>query len=99
MQRNDSLRISALISYPMSVTYSGAKSEEIKGRKELIRHYGRIFTEKLKKLILNTSADSLSAFSDGIMLGSGPMWFLVTGHRKIPVIRIMSINYGKWLHW
>lgn len=98
VRENDSLKIASLVFYPLFVNYSAAKFEKIKGRKERIQHYSCIFAKKLKRLILHTSADSLSAFSDGIMLGSGPMWFLVTGHVKTPIIKIISINYGKWLH-
>jgi hypothetical protein len=88
MARNDEKEyISALISYPLTVTINKRKIK-ISDKDDFIKNYHHIFNKKVKDSLLLQPLADIQANSKGIMIGSGELWINMVNSR----IMITSVN-------
>ena len=73
VRADDRRGVMALIAFPLRVnTTSGSR---LYGAPSALRDYDRIFTPKVRRAILNSSADRIFVRDIGAMVGNGEVWF------------------------
>ncbi len=85
----------ALSSYPFTVKLKAGQIK-LKNEADLKKHAPAILTAKLKEVVRNQSPDSLFKNWQGVMVGSGEIWFSEIGktneNKLVWVYRITAIN-------
>ncbi|NRR33205.1 hypothetical protein HSX11_23820 [Oxalobacteraceae bacterium] len=74
VKSGDKKAVASLLAYPISVNLAG-KRVHLKKAAELIAHYDAIFTPDYRGLILAAVPRNMFSRDQGIMLGSGQVWF------------------------
>jgi len=72
--RNDAAAVASTIRYPIKVTVSG-KVVTLRGPKDLTANYAAIFTPAYRESIARALPRNMFVRDQGIMLGSGQVWF------------------------
>ncbi|MCT4508092.1 MAG: hypothetical protein N4A48_04910 [Tepidibacter sp.] len=67
-------KVSEYIIYPLRVNHDKC-STEIKTADEFIKNYDSIFTEEVKKALLNQEVKDTFVNYQGVMVGYGEIWF------------------------
>lgn len=88
VQSNDAKQFAALVHYPVLVI-SGPHTTKIATPSELIRRYPSLMTAKLKQTILDQSPRCLFGNYQGMMIGSGEIWF---DQDSSGAMKIITIN-------
>jgi predicted lipid-binding transport protein (Tim44 family) len=70
---NDKEKVADYILYPLRVNDS-EKELTIPNKKEFIAKYDQIFTEAIRKALVNQKTDELFVNYQGVMVGSGELW-------------------------
>ncbi len=70
----DKPMVAEMVTYPLKTKVSG-KETTLKDAKDFIAHYDAIVTAKIAAAIKNQTYAKLFANSDGVMIGSGEIWF------------------------
>lgn len=71
---NDQATVAEYIAYPIRVNIDGNKVE-IKNEKEFIEKYDKIMTDPVKEAFINQKIEEVFVNYQGIMVGSGEIWF------------------------
>jgi hypothetical protein len=69
----DSIAVSAFISYPITVTIGG-KRKTLRQAEDLEPVYSKVFTPEIIEVIVNQDYGSLFVNSEGVMFGNGEVW-------------------------
>jgi hypothetical protein len=77
----DKTSVSAMISYPITITLDG-RHRELENATELLKNYDHIFSAKFIKAIKNAVPHNMFVRYDGVMLGDGEVWFDSDGKVK-----------------
>lgn len=78
---DDRNALASLIDYPISVNIDGER-KRISNKSGLLKVYDQIFTSEYKKKILDAFSRNLFSRYNGVMLGSGEVWFDADGNIK-----------------
>jgi hypothetical protein len=89
VQANDQKKIAGMISYPMNFIHEG-KRTRIRNKQTLIARYDSIFTEHIRKAILQQSAHCLFGNYQGEMIGNGEVWFSEMDDGSVKIITVNS---------
>ena len=84
VKRNDRKTVASLIAYPIKVTLS-ARTRSIRSSAELIANYDAIFSPGFRQAIAEAIPRNMFVRDQGIMLGSGQVWFGPDG-------RVIALN-------
>jgi hypothetical protein len=74
VQSGDKTALSGMVSYPLLVIRSGARTR-IRSRAAFLAQYDRLFTPAIRKAILAQKSQCLFGNSSGAMIGDGELWF------------------------
>lgn len=99
VRRNDKLKFSSLVQYPVRV-FEGNHPSEIATPAALLRRYRSIMTPEMKRVILTQSSECLFANGQGVMIGDGQIWFQKQfgGRMKIITLNLRSPEANNYLH-
>ena len=85
---NDAGAVAALTSFPLEVSIDGRRQRVASGAR-FVQLYKEIFTPCLERVVAAATSDELFANANGVMFGSGAIWFSpVSGG----ALRIITIN-------
>jgi hypothetical protein len=87
VREENASRVAALASLPIEVVIKKDR-RRVATRDEFIKRYPDIFDACLKRVVLATTRDQLSASWRGVMLGSGAVWF----GQSHGALRLIAIN-------
>lgn len=76
VRADDRRSVMTLIAFPLRVNSSSGS--RLYSAPSALRDYDRIFTPKVKRAILNASADRIFVRDIGAMVGNGEVWFRET---------------------
>lgn len=79
---DDATKVAGMARYPVDVVIA-KKRRRLRTRDELQKLYPEIFTPCLKKLVAEARPEDLSASYQGVMIGSGAIWFGLQGSRRV----------------
>lgn len=85
--REDKESVAQMMEYPIVAVIDGER-KEVMNQDEFLLNYEKIFTDEFKVILADTRPHHLDAKWEGVMLGSGDIWFNAEG--KVFVIN----NYG-----
>ncbi len=89
----DRQQIVAMVSYPLRTNLAGHVVKL--GPKQLLAHFDELLPQKTLDAITSQSFDTLFANSQGVMIGSGEVWFAAVCAARdcsAPPIMITAIN-------
>lgn len=75
VRTDDKERLAGLILYPLSIHFAGGEEEKLNNEAEFVAQYEEIATPKWKDAILSQAPARLFASWQGLMVGSGELWF------------------------
>lgn len=78
VKRGDKKTVAAQIAYPIQVSLAGRK-KPLRSPPELMANYDAIFTPRYRAAIVNAIPKNMFVRDQGIMLGSGEVWFRSDG--------------------
>lgn len=87
VRANNKQKIASMISYPVNIIRNG-KRGRIRDRQIFLARYDSIFSERLRKVILDQSAHCLFGNANGEMIGNGEVWFSEMGDGSVKIITI-----------
>jgi len=87
IESGDKKQFASLIHYPLRV-FDGDRKIEITSRTDFAKKYSSIITSDVRHAILGQSADCLFGNAQGMMIGSGQVWFLPDSSGKMKIITI-----------
>ena len=87
VRANDKQKIAHMVSYPVNIIRSG-KRTRIHDRQTFLARYDSLFSERLRKVILDQSAHCLFGNANGEMIGNGEVWFSEMGDGSVKIITI-----------
>ena len=90
--QNDKQATAALFSYPMTINFPPKKKLLLSSKADMVKNYDRIFNPLAKKALQTTKTSELFANCQGVMIGSGQIWF-VPGEKGGVIIR--TVNVGR----
>ena len=92
---DDPNAVSELVWYPLRVN-SKHRSREIHDKKEFIASYAKIFDQEVRAAILAQRFDELFANWQGVMIGSGSVWFGATIEENAAQgrLHVFAVNKG-----
>jgi len=85
---DEAKEVAGLSRLPIEVSFEGAR-ERVTSRARLEQLYPRIFSACLKRVVAAATPESLFANWQGVMLGSGAVWF---GPDEQGVLQLTAIN-------
>ncbi len=71
---DDAARVAALVQFPISVRVK-EKEITLTGSRDFAQHYREIVTSDVKTAVRQQSAERLQKNWQGVMIGSGQIWF------------------------
>lgn len=86
----DKQKVAAMISYPLSVNAKGHRL--IRNSARFLKEYDRLFTPAIVKAIETQKPECLFANYQGVMIGSGQIWF---DEQKGGVLKIITLNISQ----
>lgn len=75
VRTDDKERLAGLILYPLSIHFAGGEEKKLNNEAEFVTQYEEIATPKWKDAILAQAPERLFANWQGLMAGSGGLWF------------------------
>lgn len=95
VEKKDKETVASMVDYPLTVTVAH-KEIDIADSRDFVKHYDKIFNNRLVKIILGQKYEDLFAKDTGIMVGPhGELWYsgicTVNDCSKFD-IKIMQIN-------
>ncbi len=89
VQANDKEKIAGMVSYPLNFIH-GSKRIRIHDKQTFLARYDTIFSEHIRKAILQQSAHCLFGNANGEMIGRGEVWFTEMGDGSVKIITVNS---------
>lgn len=86
--KDDAAAVARLASFPLDVAVGGRR-ESVSTDQRFVQIYSGVFTPCLKRLVETASMEELFANANGVMFGSGAIWF---SPLEGGAIRIITIN-------
>ena len=86
--------LAAMIGYPLSVVIDGS-TVTVASRPDFVTRFDRIFTAQVVAAIETQTYATLFARDQGVMIGSGEVWFSgICGETacRLPAVKIIGIN-------
>ena len=85
----DRQKVAAMVQYPLSAN-AGKTHRVIRDSAEFVKDYDRLFTAAVLRAVKNQVPECLFANWQGVMIGSGEVWFeeQTNGSMKIKTINI-----------
>lgn len=74
VKNNEKSKVANYVSYPLNVNKEDKKIK-IQSKEDFIKNYNTIFTENVKKALLNQDVTKTFVNYQGVMVGSGEIWF------------------------
>lgn len=93
VRANDRKKIADMISYPLNFIHEG-KRTRIRNKQTLLTRYDSIFTEHIRKAILQQSAHCMFGNYQGEMIGNGEIWFNEMDDGSVKIITV-NTSLGK----
>jgi len=87
VEKNDQVVFASLVQYPVRVV-NGSSRTRIPTAAQLIKRYSSIVTPAVRNAILNQSAACLFGNYQGVMIGSGEIWFEEQSNGKMKIITV-----------
>ena len=75
VKRDDRKGVAATIAYPLRVNLAAGKARRYRNASALLADYDTLFTPRLRESIANAMPRNMFVRDQGIMLGSGEVWF------------------------
>lgn len=91
--RGDQEKAAEYALYPIRVNV-GKVAVAVKDREAFVKQYDRIFTDKVRKALAEQDADKLFVNGEGVMAGSGAVWFGATSDTP-QRYGIITVNVGE----
>jgi hypothetical protein len=91
MENGDRDGALATLAFPIRVNY-GRRSRIFRNRAELSESFDQVFTAKVKKALQMQRVSRLFVNSDGIMVGTGQLWFSPEGVGRNLRLHVTTIN-------
>jgi hypothetical protein len=92
IKNNEKTKVANYVSYPLNVNKENKKIK-IQSKEDFIKNYNTIITENVKKALLNQDVAKTFVNYQGVMVGSGEMWFTHVNNRAmIYAINIFDTN-------
>lgn len=89
--KNDRQGVLSVLAYPIRVNNDN-RSRTLRSNADLLRNYDWVFTPKVKKAILTQIPSQFLVNSDGIMVGTGQVWFTPKHAGRALRLHITTIN-------
>ncbi|WP_090641290.1 hypothetical protein [Paenibacillus sp. UNC496MF] len=89
--KDDMTEVANHILYPLKVNGADGK-HRIQTRRDFIDQYKSIMTKEVRDAIANQDEESLFAYKQGVMIGSGELWFGASADSE-QVIGLIAVNH------
>lgn len=89
----DKAKVGEFALYPIRVNV-GKVAVEVKDKEAFVKQYDRIFTDNVLKALAEQDADKLFANEEGVMVGTGEIWFGVAAETP-QRYGIVTVNVGE----
>lgn len=94
VRQNDPVKISHFINYPI-IVFLDRKKVYLRSKKDFIKYYSKIFTKKMRTIVINQDYETLFVTWQGVMFGDGYIW--LSGVFPDPkshnfIVKITAIN-------
>ena len=91
VKNNEKSKVASYVSYPLNVNREDKKIK-IQSKEDFIKNYNSIITENVKKALLDQDVAKTFVNYQGVMVGSGEIWFThVKNKAMIYAINIFAI--------
>jgi len=87
VEGNNKAKFASMVQYPVRVL-NGKRNDKIATPSQLAKEYPQIVTPTVRKAILDQSAACLFGNGQGVMIGSGEIWFAQQSNGKLKIITI-----------
>ncbi len=87
----DKKAVAAMVAYPFKTKVDG-KDVTFEKAADLQKAYDDVFTPRVLLAIKSQAYEALYANDMGVMVGSGQVWFALTGETDDKAVRIIGIN-------
>jgi hypothetical protein len=92
VKNNEKSKVASYVSYPLRVNKKD-KTMKIHSKEDFIKNYNTIITENVKKALLDQDVAKTFVNYQGVMVGSGEIWFThVNNKAMIYAINIFNVN-------
>ena len=80
--------------YPFRVNHGAGRHEMIYTAQQFRSNYSSIITSRVRRAILRQQSEELFVNSQGIMIGSGELWYAPRG-KASENLGIVAVNLGR----
>ena len=90
--KNDRNKVAAFLDYPITVNGAGYRIA-LRRPADLLKRYDAVFNRKVKSALASQRAERLFVNDQGVMIGSGEIWFNQMGSGRKASFKITAINH------